>query len=579
MKRIDKFLISSFLPPFVVTFFIALFVLIMQFLWVYIDDIIGKGVGLFLLIELIFYLSISLFPMALPIAVLISSVMVVGNMAEHYELSSFKSAGVPLLRVMAPLMVICGGIAVFSFFCSNNFIPIANLKFKSRLYDIRKQKPTLSLEEGVFNDDFQGTVIHIGNKLSDNKTIENVKLYDHENSTKGIGSEIIASKGEMYTTSDKRYFVMNLYEGTQYQEPEVSSSNKNQKPYIRTSFKEFNKVYDLGEFNLSRTNEDLFKSHETMLSIAQLSNSIDSIDSKTTVRRNNLRDQFDRHFILYKERVQEDAPSEEEEEMKEKYGKQDTSTVELNIKAPQDSTPQIRPLQDTSTFVKKNNAKRNVKLQISRPEIENDTILTKINQKAKDLLSNQDPVKNKRLGKKGKPKTPLDQVGLDRLDTLSSFTQTIIPPQRKKVYTRTLAHARSLNSQIYSTVRFLSKEKESRVKRVYELWTKFSMSLVCLIFLFIGAPMGAIVRKGGFGYPILIAILFFMQYIVLTIACKKLALNFTLPPILAAWMPCIILFPLGLILTYRAMNDSKMVNMDRYLNILRRVGSLFGMGG
>ncbi|MEL6926147.1 MAG: LptF/LptG family permease, partial [Bacteroidota bacterium] len=146
----------------------------------------------------------------------------------------------------------------------------------------------------------------------------------------------------------------------------------------------------------------------------------------------------------------------------------------------------------------------------------------------------------------------------------------------KGLYTRTLAHARSINSQLFSTVRFLNKEKESRVKRVYELWSKFSFSLVCFIFLFIGAPMGAIVRKGGFGYPILVAILFFMLFIILTIACKKLAINLTLPPILAAWMPCIVLFPIGLILTYKAMNDSKMINVDRYLRFFNRLLRLAG---
>jgi len=171
LKKLDKLLIGSFLPPFIATFFIALFVLVMQTLWVYIDDIAGKGVGFFLLVELVAYMSVSMIPMALPIAVLISSVMVLGNMAEEYELSSIKSAGVSLWRVMNPLMFVVFSVSVLSFFCSNNLIPVSNLKFKSRLYDIRKQKPTLSMEEGMFNDDFQGYSIRIGKKLPDNNSI------------------------------------------------------------------------------------------------------------------------------------------------------------------------------------------------------------------------------------------------------------------------------------------------------------------------------------------------------------------------------------------------------------------------
>ncbi len=186
-------------------------------IWVYIDDIIGKGAGLLILMEILVYLSMSLIPMALPIAILISSVMVMGNLAERYELSSFKSAGVPLLRIMAPLMVVAGIVAAFSFYCSNYLIPVANLKFKSRLYDIRRQKPTLSLEQGVFNYDFKNYVIHIGDKGEDNKTISDVIIYDHQPINKDRPTLITAKTGEMYTTPDEKFFVMNLFNGTQYQ--------------------------------------------------------------------------------------------------------------------------------------------------------------------------------------------------------------------------------------------------------------------------------------------------------------------------------------------------------------------------
>ncbi len=200
MKKIDKYLLSSFIGPFVVSFGIALFVLVMQFLWLYIDEIAGKGASIFILLELIGYMSISTFPMALPIAVLIASVMVMGNLAERYELSSMRSAGIPLIRIMFSLIVVSGGISVFSYFCSDYLIPIANLKFKSRLFDIRRQKPALTLEKGVFNEDFRQFVIRIGDKEKDGETIKNVMIEDQTNLGKAKFNQILADSGQMYTT-------------------------------------------------------------------------------------------------------------------------------------------------------------------------------------------------------------------------------------------------------------------------------------------------------------------------------------------------------------------------------------------
>ena len=186
LKQIDRLLLQSFVGPLLVAFVISLFVFLMQYLWVYIDEIIGKGAGLLLIAELIGYLSVSMMPLALPVAVLIAAVMTMGNLAEHYELSSMKSAGIPLMRVMLPLMIVGLGISAFSFVCSNYLIPVANLKARTRLYDIRKQKPSLSLEEGTFNDDFQGFSIRIGEKAEDNETLRDVMLF-RQGGSYGVG--------------------------------------------------------------------------------------------------------------------------------------------------------------------------------------------------------------------------------------------------------------------------------------------------------------------------------------------------------------------------------------------------------
>ncbi|MEL6866802.1 MAG: LptF/LptG family permease, partial [Bacteroidota bacterium] len=474
MKTIDRLLLRSFIPPFVVTFFIAMFVLIMQFLWTYIDDIIGKGAGLWILMELIFYLSMSLIPTALPIAVLISSVMVMGNLAERYELASLKSAGVPLLRVMKPLMFFMVGISMFSYFCSNNLIPLANLKFKSRLYDIRKQKPTLSLEEGVFNDDFKGFVIHIGEKGADNRSISDVLIYDTNNYNRGKPSMILADHGEMFMTNDKRYFVMNLFKGTQYRELQESGTGEDKTlPFVRTSFNSWTKVFDLSEFDLNRTDEDLFKSHQSMLSTAQLRLAIDSLDDKIHLKLSGMDKQIAQYFYYSKDTVK-------------------VKKIERKVKqqVPPDSLAKEKVLGTAS----KTNQK---------PAQNQRKTAVKTEKKVNHSPSYQKQVK------------AIEQK-LDReITAYDYFYETLPRKERIRLFNKAKSFARSIHGHSETTLRALDRVGESRVKHVFELNIKFSMAVVCFIFLFIGAPMGAIVRKGGFGYPILIAIIFFMLFIVL----------------------------------------------------------------
>ncbi|MCP3931594.1 MAG: YjgP/YjgQ family permease [Bacteroidetes bacterium] len=525
MKKLDRLIVTSFIPPFIATFFIAIFVLMMQTLWVYIDDIAGKGVGFFILIELIGYMLMSLIPMALPIAILISSVMVLGNLAERYELSSIKSAGVPLLRTMRPLIFICIGISIFSFYCANNLIPVSNLKFKSRLYDIQRQKPTLNLEQGVFNDDFQGFAIRIGKKHSNGRAIEDVLIYDHTGTGQGQFSQIVARNGEMYTTADRNYFVMNLFDGNQYIETR-SSANKNTYPFIRTSFKQWTKIFDLSEFDLNRTDEELFKSHRSMLTSKQLSDAIDTISLKIQIRKDELTEHVDSYFILLEEDAEEP----------------DTIVYE---EIPADIKDEMEPI--GSLYV--------------------DSLIRKHEVRSKESARQHVSKTRVRYGK------PLQQKLDKPIDELSSLTETFTTKQLRSLYSSAKTYTRSIYNQAKSAVRALDRLSEEKVKHIYDYYMKYSMALVCLIFLFIGAPMGAIVRKGGFGYPILIAIIFFMLFIVLTIFCKKIAESFVVPAVVASWIPCGVLAPIGVILTYRAMKDSKMLNIDRLVAPIRKLFS------
>lgn len=518
MKKIDRLLLTSFVGPMVVTFFIALFVLIMQTLWVYIDDIIGKGAGFGMIVEFIFYRSISLFPMALPIAILISSVMVMGNLAERYELASMKSAGVPLFRIMMPLLIASASIGVFSWICSAYLIPVANLKFKSRLYDMRKQKPTLNLEEGVFNDDFEGYRIRIEEKGADSRVIKNVFIANHSTSSRNDLNEIIAKDGEMYMTEDQRYMIMELNKGQQFQEGNKYLAGSTTKaPFVRTTFNKYTKIFDLEEFEIDRTDEELFRSHYSMLSIGQLQIAIDSIVDQMDHRKSSLSQYVNNYFPIY-----------------------------------QDSTKKAKK----DTIAQK---------------IATDTINKTANKKIVKRLKNRPP---KRLVKTDKNKQTITK----ELKEYDSFLETFPPLRQKMMIDKAIVNVRNIKSNANAAAMFMDRTKEKRVKHIFELHSKYAFAVVCIVFLFIGAPMGSIVRKGGFGYPLLVAIVCFMLYIVLTMAFKDMAEAFVLPPILAVWMPNLILMPLGIFLTYKAMNDSKF-NFDRLMrvwNFIKRIIPWFG---
>ena len=526
MKKIDTLLIRSFVPPFVLAFFIAIFVLVMQFLWNFIDEIIGKGVSTIDLVELLFYRSLSLFPLALPIGVLLAGVMVFGNLSEKYELSSLKSAGVSLLRIMLPVIALGGLVALFSIFCSNTLIPLSNLKFQSRLYDIRNQKPALSLEEGVFNDDFRGFSIRIGKKYPDNRRIEDILIYDQSSSTRRQYSMLYAERGEMFISDDGRDFVMKLYDGMQYQELQ-RTTNAQGFPFARTAFDEWTKQFDLSEFELSYTDEELFKSHHSMKSVKKLLYEIDTIEVQFA--RTLERGYHDFNNVL-------------------------TNRVKAGL---------VKP--DTMAAIhSQSNGRDTLRPDDSRVAGSGSETPLEIN------VTPQRSVQPSRAARAVSHQSALIRV-LDTIDRQAPWSSVLaaIPAVTRKQYERTaLTRAKNLRDNSRRLITTLEVISSNRAMHIFELHFKFSIAAICVIFLFIGAPMGAIVRKGGYGYPLLVAIIFFTLYIILNLMFKKFAETESLPPALAAWAPCIIMLPISIYLTHKAMNDTKMLDINRYLKPL-----------
>lgn len=560
MKKLDKLMVATFVPPFIVTFLIAIFVLLMQILWLYIDDIAGKGVGFFLLVELLAYKCVGLVPMALPLAVLISSVMVLGGLAEHYELSSFKSAGVRLLRVMRPIVFFGLAMTIVSWLCSDYVIPVANLKFGSRMYDIQQKKPALSLDAGMFNYDFSDYAIHIGSKKGDGRTINDVLIYDHTQSNTGQLSAIVAGEGEMFASSDGRYFVMNLQDGYQYSEMQPTAGRRDGYPFVRTSFDSWTKVFDLSEFQLARTNEKLFEQNRSMMSSSQLATAIDSIEYHIEERRIGLANHVAVYFSFVEpdtslSRNQPASPVLSETDSI-RYGLKDTLPVSTDSNA-------IQPLDTPAMRARIREVEYDSKPPgISAPDNQEATFRATLEQQRL-----QPKEEDRKISTEEKVLLRMTDHPLP----LDSLLLGLSIQKRDRIFNRAQSTARSIQSQAESAERTLDRMAENRVKHVYDLYRKYSMAVVCIIFVFIGAPMGAIVRKGGFGYPILVSIIFFMIFVILTIFCQKLAESFKLPAALAAWMPCLVLFPIGLILTIRAMNDSKVIDSDRYFQFFRRL--------
>ncbi len=296
IKKLDKLIIKAFIGPFIATFLISLFVLVMQFFWLYIDDLVGKGLDVLTIFRLIGYVAATAVPLALPLALLLSSIMTFGNLGESFELVAIKSAGIPLLRFMMPLLIVSLFISGIAFLFANNIIPVANLKLNALKYDIIVTKPALDIKEGVFYDKIEGFVIKVGKKEKDDSTIRNVVIYEK---TFGLQDNfLLAKSGVMKVTPDKRFLEFTLRDGWKYQENGSRFSGGSD--FIRLGFKEYKTDFDLSSFQMNRTEDSLFKWDPKMLTVHQLNMSIDSVSKLKITGKTRLKSQLQPALIFYK---------------------------------------------------------------------------------------------------------------------------------------------------------------------------------------------------------------------------------------------------------------------------------------
>ena len=460
---------------FLFTFFIVIFILLMQFLWLYIDDMVGKGLETSILLELFFYMSITFVPMALPLALLLASLMCFGNFGEHYELVAMKASGISIWRVMRPLMFFSLFLSGIAFVFSNSIIPVATLKAKTLLFDVRKQKLAFDIKEGIYYRDIEDYVIYINKKGDDGSSIYGVKIYDHT-AREGNIKIMSADSGMMALSPNQRNIIFTLYNGYNYTDVTTNDDYKIKRPFERMAFKQEQIKFSLADFDMTRTSEDLYKSYHEMMNIDQLSSALDSLEVRYAERQQLFTESFGRRFSNYNTR------------------QPDSCIINRDSLAADTTTILLWPL------------------------IEN-----------------------------------------------------IYPGNHAEVVDMAVGGAQNAKDNVSFNSADFKSQNENMRKHRKEWHKKFTLSIACLIFFFIGAPLGTIIRKGGLGLPTVISVLFFVVYWVTSMTAERIAVAGDLNMFIGVWLSSIILFPVGVFLTFKATSDSALLDADSWKNAFKKL--------
>lgn len=482
MKRLHQFIIKSFLGPFFMTFFICVFILLMQFLWKYIDDLVGKGLDWKIVSELLLYASFGLVPLAFPLAMLLASIMTFGNMGENYELVAMKASGISLFRIMRPLFVVAFLLTMTAFYFSNNILPKTNLKFYSLLYSVKKQKPEMIIKEGVFSNDIDNYSIKVERKARNSNMMYNLMIYDHSKNA-GNANVTLADSGKMEITEDKLFMSVTLFNGHSYtEEKENNSGSMRRFPFRSESFKKEIINISMTGFDFKRSDDKLYAGASKMLNTKQLKSVGDSA------------------FREYKLRLWRFVTS---------------------LSYQSDISKQIVWLSMPIDSLRKN------------PKIKPDTI-----------------------------------VDIDKtFQSLSTF-------EKEELYQKAIGSARSNSQQITLQMEEMYNRKKYVNNFAMEWHRKFTLSVACLIFFFIGAPLGAIIRKGGLGMPVVVSILMFIAYYILMITGEKFAREDAWSMTSGMWFSSLVFLPLGIWLTYKAATDSGIMSLESYQLFFKKLMNL-----
>ena len=482
IKRLYTFMLTTFLPLFMMTFCICLFIVMMQFLWKYIDELVGKGLSVDLIAELFFYAALSMVPLALPLSILLASLMTFGNLGEHFELTAMKSSGISLLKVMKPLTVFIAFVSVAAFFFQNNVLPQSQVKMWTLLFSMRQKSPTLDIPEGAIYNQIPGYNLYVKQKNPDNDKLYGILIYD-VSTTSTYPRIVVADSGRLTMNKAKTHLILKLDHGNWYEDLATGTTMSNElgnDMYRRESFKSKDIIIPYDD-NFTRMDDETMRQQYIGKDIKELRHSIDSIDLR---------------------------------------------------------------LDSVSTLVVRDmRAKTTVGVPTRRYDFSGG-------------------VEKSVVEKPVALKTPVD---------FDSIIKSLPEVSRKMLISDAISNLK-MDKQNYE-FRSFSSEDDNLIKRRHEieLQKKFTLSLACLIFFFIGAPLGAIIRKGGLGTPIVISVLLFIVYYIFDNSGYKLARDGRWPVWQGVWLSSAVLLPLGIFLTKKAVDDSAVFNADAYRNFFRRL--------
>ncbi|MFC5190809.1 LptF/LptG family permease [Algoriphagus aquatilis] len=574
MKKLDKLILGSFLGPFILTFLVVDFILLIVNMLKYFDEIFGKGLGFWIYAELIGYFVISISPMALPLAVLLSSLMTFGNLGEHFELTAIKSSGISLTRALRPIGIFSVILTIVAFLSNNYLVPKVNLKTFGLLYDIRMKTPALDIKEGVFYAGINGYSIKVNRKLDDVR-LQDIIIYNH---TEGLGNVnvTLADSGRMETFLNDSYLKLTLYKGQNYKEAR-STRGISEAPveFSRTEFEENIMVLDLSAFQLSRTPEDQWSTNRAIKRIDEIKEGLDSINFII----NDLKFQnYTNAASIYPffTRNRKLTPAQEILELKAEYDTLRKVKIE-NEKSLKDSIDRVRREDSLSKLsVLKTDTATKVAISSEAVIPDSDSLFkrklaVKKNQDwdtispKPDIITTVDtmgiPLVNKKI--RTEPLTVREREILDSVIYDRGYITNAI--------TMALNNARNLKNTF--NIKMSQHDGHLREYRRYEIawYQKYSQAIACFMMFLIGAPLGSIIKKGGLGLPVLISILFFILFYMLTITGEKWAKEGVTDPFLGTIFSNLCLLPFGLFFLRQARRDARLFEADFYTGIWKKI--------
>lgn len=574
MKKLDKLILGSFIGPFVLTFLVVDFILLIVNMLKYFDEIFGKGLSFWIYAELIGYFVISISPMALPLAVLLSSLMTFGNLGEHFELTAIKSSGVSLTRALRPIGIFSIVLTVLAFLSNNYLVPKVNLKTFSLLYDIRMKTPALDIKEGVFYDGIPQYSIKVNRKLDDVR-LQDIIIYNHSDGQGNI-NVTLADSGRMETFNNDTYMKLTLYKGQNYKEAR-STRGISEAPveFSRTEFEENVMVFDLSAFQLSRTPEDQWSTNRAIKRIDEIKEGLDSINFII----NDLKFQnYTSAASIYPffTRNRQLTPSKEILELKAEYDTLRKIKIERE-KLMNDSIDAVRR-QDSLSRLNAQKLDSITKVEISSEVVapESDSLFkrklaVKRNQNLDTsslkpvIITTVDtmglPVINKKI--RTEPLTVREREILDSVIYDRGYITNAI--------TMALNNSRNLKNTF--NIKMSQHDGHLREYRRYEIawYQKYSQAIACFMMFLIGAPLGSIIKKGGLGLPVLISILFFILFYMLTITGEKWAKEGVTDPFFGTIFSNLCLLPFGLFFLRQARRDARLFEADFYTGIWKKI--------